>query len=676
MSTYAQIIDFLVAGLESEAGHPLSGGKVDSYNAGLGTRKDTYTVRDKSAVSTNPIILDVYGRAVVYGDGIYKFVIKDASDNVIKTIDNYSCLDLADHSARHEDGGDDEISLHGLSGLLDNIHLASQISGVVLDCNIYTGAKIGGGTPTDNTAAINALLITATQENPITLVIDGGAAVKTLIIPNTGYVSIIGLGWHTGFFVMDAADGDFLRTVNHVWDPPDVAEPIAGYNVHFKDFYVNANRPGNSTTGDLRGDIVAPYWYTGFHIHAIKNLTWDNVYIYDSPSFGATIYGCVHVRVRGGKVESPLRSVNTDGYHFNGGCHDVIVNGPTLATGDDAIAINVDEGDGQAGYDFILNNVVLDDCYGALRIYGKAKSTKNIIASNFVGTVRSYKVAYGLELALPAPLDECNHSVTLSNWDVHYSGAIVPTTGDIVLTGSGGSLILDNFQVNSPLYALPILYTVATMFTPCTISNVVLNNCQIYRDDTGNANAYLLGMQTGTIKNFNINNFRMISQKDATYSTAITLILVTGTGVVSNLVLRSMDIHDVEVLWAASAGGVITAVNTGVKTRYIERDTAAVDGVVSYTGIGFRPSKVHFIATLDSTLETSDGFDDGTSHYCRAYDVNVWIVNLSYSIALYQTGAIYALGKITAFIEDGFTITWAKTGAKVGTATILCMAYE
>ncbi len=93
MSTYAQIIDFLVAGLEDQNGNAFSGGKVDSYNAGLLTRKDTYTVRDKSALSTNPIPLDAYGRAVVYGDGLYKFVIKDADDNTIVTIDNYNAND-------------------------------------------------------------------------------------------------------------------------------------------------------------------------------------------------------------------------------------------------------------------------------------------------------------------------------------------------------------------------------------------------------------------------------------------------------------------------------------------------------------------------------------------------------------------------------------------------------
>ncbi len=89
MTDNGRIIDFLVAGLESEAGVPLSGGKVYTYSAGTTTFKNTWTVRDKSAISSNPLILDTYGRVIAFGDGVYRFDIRDASDNLIKTVDNY-----------------------------------------------------------------------------------------------------------------------------------------------------------------------------------------------------------------------------------------------------------------------------------------------------------------------------------------------------------------------------------------------------------------------------------------------------------------------------------------------------------------------------------------------------------------------------------------------------------
>ncbi len=89
MSTYGQIIDFLVAGLETEAGVPLSGGKVYSYVAGTTTFKNTWTDRAKTILSSNPIILDTYGRAIIYGTGLYKFNIYDSNDNFIKTVPDY-----------------------------------------------------------------------------------------------------------------------------------------------------------------------------------------------------------------------------------------------------------------------------------------------------------------------------------------------------------------------------------------------------------------------------------------------------------------------------------------------------------------------------------------------------------------------------------------------------------
>jgi hypothetical protein len=578
-----------------------------------------------------------------------------------------------DHADHHQDGGADEMNVTGLVGSAGKLYFASLLPGVVLDCNIYTGAKIGGGTPTDNTIPINALLATASAINPIILVIDGGAAVKTLIIPNTGYVTIMGLGWHTGFWVMNATDGDFLRTVNHTWTP-GAPEAIAGYNVHFKDFYVNINRTGNSTTGDLRGDVVTPYWYTGFHIHAIQNLTFDNVFIYDSPTYGGNIYGCKRIGIDGCQVESPGRSLNTDGFHFNGGCSDVIINNVGLATGDDAIAINVDEGDAEPGKRFIISNIILDNCGGGFRIYGQSTVTDQISISHVRGTIgHSHFLIFGHTVPVVGVL-EANLSVTLSDIDVKTT-----ETGQslIYILASIGSLVLDNVQINSPTKTVSMVYIDGSYATNNKISNLVFNNCQIYRSDAGNFATYLLYNKGVTIQNLSLNNVRVVSQKSATYGAIDQLISMTGaTAIIGNFVYRNLDLHDVTNLYTLATGATITNVNTGVKTRYFTRDTAAADGDVKIDGIGFRPSKVHFIAVMDSTLETSDGFDDGTSHYCRTFHTTVWAMDMTHSIVLYQTGAIYTLGIVKSFDQDGFTITWAKTGAKTGTATILCMAYE
>lgn len=81
-------IDFLLAGVIDSNGEPLASGKVYTYEAGTTTNKVTYT--DSGAVSTaaNPVILNARGQAAIYGQGNYKFVIKDSADNTIATYDN------------------------------------------------------------------------------------------------------------------------------------------------------------------------------------------------------------------------------------------------------------------------------------------------------------------------------------------------------------------------------------------------------------------------------------------------------------------------------------------------------------------------------------------------------------------------------------------------------------
>lgn len=69
-------------------GDPLSGGKIFTFSAGTTTPKASYTTSVGDVENTNPVILDAAGRAVIFIEGSYKYVIKDALDNIIETVDN------------------------------------------------------------------------------------------------------------------------------------------------------------------------------------------------------------------------------------------------------------------------------------------------------------------------------------------------------------------------------------------------------------------------------------------------------------------------------------------------------------------------------------------------------------------------------------------------------------
>jgi hypothetical protein len=76
----------------TDDGVPLSGGKIYTYVAGTTTPQVTYTSRDGVTPNSNPIILDAAGRTpqqIWSTEGVlYKYVVKDANDVLIRTWDN------------------------------------------------------------------------------------------------------------------------------------------------------------------------------------------------------------------------------------------------------------------------------------------------------------------------------------------------------------------------------------------------------------------------------------------------------------------------------------------------------------------------------------------------------------------------------------------------------------
>ena len=88
MTTRATQIDLLLSGIVYPAtGAALAGGTVYFYTAGTSNTKNVWTEKEKSTPYTE-YTLDSYGRAQLYGEGIYKFIIKDSTGSTIYTWDN------------------------------------------------------------------------------------------------------------------------------------------------------------------------------------------------------------------------------------------------------------------------------------------------------------------------------------------------------------------------------------------------------------------------------------------------------------------------------------------------------------------------------------------------------------------------------------------------------------
>jgi parallel beta-helix repeat protein len=69
---------------------PLVGGKLYTYAAGTSALKPTYQDAAGTTPNANPITLDSSGSALIFWDGSYKMVLKDALGNTVYTVDNYN----------------------------------------------------------------------------------------------------------------------------------------------------------------------------------------------------------------------------------------------------------------------------------------------------------------------------------------------------------------------------------------------------------------------------------------------------------------------------------------------------------------------------------------------------------------------------------------------------------
>lgn len=64
-------------------GRPLTSGTVTFYVPSTTTLKNTWQDADQGVLNANPVVLDAAGRAIIYGDGEYRQVVKDRNGNTI-----------------------------------------------------------------------------------------------------------------------------------------------------------------------------------------------------------------------------------------------------------------------------------------------------------------------------------------------------------------------------------------------------------------------------------------------------------------------------------------------------------------------------------------------------------------------------------------------------------------
>lgn len=135
-----------------------------------------------------------------------------------------------------------------------------------------------------------------------------------------------------------------------------------------------------------------------------------------------------------------------------------------------------------------------------------------------------------------------------------------------------------------------------------------------------------------------------------------------------------------QVLTSAGAGANPTWAAAGGAEFFVgtfTRGMAAASGNVAYTGVGFQPTAIQFIAYKNATKIRSDGFDDGTNSYNRYWHHTTnFYSDSTESIHFHLDDTHKTVGHIASFDADGFTITWTKTNDVGGTGTVFYMAFK
>ena len=119
------------------------------------------------------------------------------------------------------------------------------------------------------------------------------------------------------------------------------------------------------------------------------------------------------------------------------------------------------------------------------------------------------------------------------------------------------------------------------------------------------------------------------------------------------------------------------------KVGTFSRAVAGTPGDVSYTGVGFQPSVIHFVAGIQDGTSRSWGMDDGTTHLClmtqyTAHTSGTPGANTdNKSIYVHYSATLGTKAIVKTMDSDGFTLTWYDIGdPSTGTVVVMYTAFR
>jgi hypothetical protein len=114
------------------------------------------------------------------------------------------------------------------------------------------------------------------------------------------------------------------------------------------------------------------------------------------------------------------------------------------------------------------------------------------------------------------------------------------------------------------------------------------------------------------------------------------------------------------------------------KVGTFTKNMADASGNQSYTGIGFKPAAVIFLAGVNGADGDSKGVDDGTTAGYAADDyadvAGQQAAGTGASVVIIPAAGKAYVGHIASMDADGFTIAWTRTSTPTGTINVVYLA--
>lgn len=142
------------------------------------------------------------------------------------------------------------------------------------------------------------------------------------------------------------------------------------------------------------------------------------------------------------------------------------------------------------------------------------------------------------------------------------------------------------------------------------------------------------------------------------------------------ILLHKDDDNIVQTTIIPTSGQAVVKTPVSSTSVTFTRDMTTATGTQAVTGVGFTPTAIVFLYAINGTAQEGVGFSDSAkAGRNRSYLTGSgWFVGTN-AITASPSSGNYQIGDVSTYDSDGFTISWAKTGAPTGTLTVyaLCL---